>query len=399
VLNHTFTAVSTIAKERKLAVKPHPTIWVDQIKGLAILGIFFNHVIESILDTPLIGFPSSDWGSLESRIAQLQPLPLGHWTIPVNLLRYLGWMGNHGVALFLITSGFGLTWSLLQRQSRNASVNWLDFLKKRFTRIYPMWWVLHLGLMGTWLLTGWGLAATNWRTWVSLSGWRVLPSTPFYFAPAWWFIPLILQLYLLYPLLWKLMQRLGAKCFLISCCFLGLMVRILGFSLVPKMAVMWSMGVFGICRLPEFALGMALAVSFYQAPIATDRFLKKIVPLSILVFILSTAWGLTWTGAVFFQLLTGGSLSVILYAVILRIEDFSVSLGQGLTWLGKHSYAIFLIHTPVLFLLLPIAGWSENYWSHTGLVGLTLIVSIFAGLLLEKLTDWIYSLKYLTRLK
>jgi len=41
----------------------------------------------------------------------------GMWNILFNALRYFGRSGDQGVQLFLIASGFGLTWGLLNRQA------------------------------------------------------------------------------------------------------------------------------------------------------------------------------------------------------------------------------------------------------------------------------------------
>jgi peptidoglycan/LPS O-acetylase OafA/YrhL len=376
------------------AIQQFSRIWIQSIKGIAILGIILNHIIEPLFGAPLIGFPSGDWGSLSDRFVQLQPLSLGLWTIPINLLRYLGWMGNYGVALFIIASGFGLTMSQLRRTSdpnalsRNA-FNYRKFWLSRCERIYPMWLVIHAVFIISWLVTGWGLSATNWRTWVSLSGWRIVPSTPYYFAGAWWFIGLILQLYLLYPLLWKGFWQWGAKRFLGYACLLGFGVRAIGFFGLPQLISAFSMGIFGIARLPEFALGMVLAYAVTEFPRQTDQFIRKSIWVSLALWVVGTAAGLTLSGAIFFHFLTGSGLSLLFYLAFSKAISGQCSAIVAICcWFGRHSYSLFLIHGPILVLLLPLTGWQTQPGLNLLRVLAACLLSVIAARLLEQVTDF-----------
>ena len=133
-------------------------LWVELIKAFALLWIFTNHFTEQLFGAPLIANPNSGWPALTERIAQLRPLnDFGVWNLPVNALRYFGWFGDQGVQLFLIASGFGLTWSLLNKQA-GKPLNIRNFYFHRAERIYPLWWGAHLLFIGFWFLTGWGLS-------------------------------------------------------------------------------------------------------------------------------------------------------------------------------------------------------------------------------------------------
>ena len=93
-------------------------LWVELIKAFGLVWIFTNHIAEQLFGTPFIANPNSGWPVLTERILQLRPLnDFGVWNIPFNALRYFGWSGDQGVQLFLIASGFGLTWGLLNRQA------------------------------------------------------------------------------------------------------------------------------------------------------------------------------------------------------------------------------------------------------------------------------------------
>jgi peptidoglycan/LPS O-acetylase OafA/YrhL len=268
----------------------------------------------------------------------------------------LGWLGDSGVAVFLIVSGFGLTWGLLQRQT--DTIDWRQFLVRRFLRIYPLWWLAHGGFVVAWLVTGWGLSPLDPRTWLSATGLRILPGMPSYFAPAWWFVPLLLQLYLLYPLLWKALTRSNPRLFLIGCCLLSWTIKAIGMTYFFKVGMLWNPGVFALVRLPEFALGMVLAVQMQRAPDRVHRRLTQpsmgLVGVGLIVA--SMVLGLVWLGVTVFSTGMGVGLFLILYGLLDRLAPlrFVQSL---VNQIGQWSYAIFLVHHPILNRLVPSEGW------------------------------------------
>jgi peptidoglycan/LPS O-acetylase OafA/YrhL len=77
----------------------------------------------------------------------------GTWDIPLSLLLDFGRAGDQGVQLFLIVSGFGLTWALLQSKG-GATPGWGGFYRRRLSRIYPEYWMAHLVVLAGALATG-----------------------------------------------------------------------------------------------------------------------------------------------------------------------------------------------------------------------------------------------------
>src|SRR6266849_3991165 len=97
---------------------PRREMWVDRLKGLAMIWVFLNHAAEQIWGGLYLGNPGEGWPPFSERLIQLQPLE-GHgwWNLPVNVFRYVGLLGDQAVALFLIASGFGLAASLLKHRN------------------------------------------------------------------------------------------------------------------------------------------------------------------------------------------------------------------------------------------------------------------------------------------
>lgn len=330
-------------------------LWVDLLKAIALIWIFVNHLVEELFGYPYIANPFNGWPPLSERLAQLHPITgYGFWNIPVNILRYIGWSGDQGVQLFILISGFGLTWSLLAQNGRTR-LNLLQFYLRRAKRIYPLWWGVHIIYIFAWLLTGIGLSATSAATYLSFIGIRITPGLFYYFSPAWWYIGLLIQLYLVFPILWAGLKRLGPWYFLISCLAIALPIRALGLFYFSDYLDAWQRGAIFITRLPEFAFGISLAAWFFKYPKRTDRFL--ISPLSIygavILYLLGTALSLTLSGIIFAPLLLAVGTFVIFYFIFRRVANPNNNLVKPTLWIGRQSYSLYLIHHPVILLMIP----------------------------------------------
>lgn len=329
--------------------------WVEFVKITALVWIFLNHLSERLFGFPYIANPSSQWPPFSARVAQLEPLHgYGLWGMPVNLLRWIGWTGDQGVHLFLIVSGFGLTWGILRKHG-GEPLPMGSFLRRRANRIYPLWWGAHVMFLLFSLTIGFGLSLHDPRFYLSLLGIRALPILFYYCVPSWWFIGLIIQLYLVYPLLLKALRRLGPFWFLVAACIVGFGVRTGGFLFLPKGFDKFSMGIIFITRLPEFAFGIALAAWMIQTPQETRRRLSSKITLAgaFAVYALGTVFSLTWTGMVLALFMLGVGAFVLLY----RLFDSFVERPGGLylvpTWISQHTYSLYLVHQPIIDNLVP----------------------------------------------
>ncbi len=185
------------------------SLWLDLLKAVAIVWIVLNHLIERSLGSPYFANPRPDWPSLAERFRQLEPIRgLGAWALPVDFSGTSGWSGDQGVQTFSHCIWF---WAYLgtapQRCSSRLPVR--PFLMSRAKRVLPLWWGAHVVFVLTWAFTGWGISAKDPKLLLSLATIRFTPEMLYFFAPAWWFIGLLVQLYLIYPWLWKQLHRKG----------------------------------------------------------------------------------------------------------------------------------------------------------------------------------------------
>lgn len=365
------------------------TEWLGPLKGIAILWIFLNHLSERIFGSPFISNPNAAWPPLAERIQQLAPLDFGSPAsdVVLNLVRYLGWAGDQGVQLFLIASGFGLMWSV---QQRDAVEGYWSFLSRRMLRIYPLWWGAHLFFLGLSVFVGQhGMLPFDPKFYISMIGFRATTQMIYYFSPAWWFIGLILQLYLAFPLLARWLRRVGVARFMLWIVAGSFLIRMGGLYAFEGYLDAWSRGAVFVTRLPEFALGMALAVWLFDRPGEADRVLRNpwLVPGALLGYAAATGLALTLWGMTVAPFLHGAAVFVLFHAVFLRPRDGDRRVTRVLAWMGGISYSLYLTHHPVTAFLVDQSGIPTL--SRVALGVPALAIAVVVALLLERAVGWV----------
>jgi peptidoglycan/LPS O-acetylase OafA/YrhL len=376
----------------------HSEAWLERIKAIALFWIVLNHIAERLFGFPHFANPVTDWPPMAERIAQWAP-HTGHGasTLPLNILRYIGWTGDQGVQLFLIASGFGLTWGLLRHNSPDA-LPLRTFYARRIARIYPMWWGSHLFFIATGLL-GWGLSVSDPRTYASMLGIRFTPGLFYYFAPAWWYIGLLLQLYAIYPLLWQALRRTTPWRFFLALAVISFVLRGVGLYFFDGYLDYWSRGAIFITRLPEFAFGMALAAWMHAAPAPASALLRHptVLGSAILLYLLGTALAFTLWGMTVAPFLMGLGAFVVLRTLVIALERPGRAGGGPLMWTGRHTYSLYLLHGPLVTLCVPwrMETSMPRLWLGIAAVFvlMPLVAMVFEGIV-KVVTAWV-----VTRLK
>jgi peptidoglycan/LPS O-acetylase OafA/YrhL len=191
---------------------------------------------------------------------------------------------------------------------------------------------------------------------------------------------------LIFPLLFWAARRLGPLWFLIIGCAAGFFARYVLLVLWPQNGL-WVLGGFAICRLPEFALGISLAMWHRQSSARVEWFLLRgagfVVGLILYPAALQLYHGLY--EYVFVDFATGACCMLEIVGIAGMI-----SLFQGPTKLfglvGAYSYGLYLIHQPyVIWLGLRIR--EVPIWMFLLICIPTLAVLSAWGMLLEKTTN------------
>lgn len=359
--------------------------WVNSLRALAILWIFLNHVTEQVFGGPQFSNPWSGWPPLQDRILQLAPIRgYGIWYLPLNIFRYLGWTGDQGVQLFLILSGFGLTWSLLQRANDDESLAPVSFYKKRFLRLYPLWWAVHLFFLSLSIyLHSLQISPTDPRFYLSLAGLRLSPDILYYISPAWWYFTLILQLYLIFPWLYKGIRKFGLAKTVVTLGLLSFLIRGLGLLTFTSYLDAWSRGAIFITRLPEFLFGIWLAFTWKSnRSQITGWFLSyRGLLLGAGIYVVGFCLAFFLLGMTFSPFLLGVGAFMVLLHACRWLEGSRRS--QIVDWISARTYSIYLVHHPLIILLIPVG--LSNF--RNSLVGIFLAIAstVILSILLEQL--------------
>jgi peptidoglycan/LPS O-acetylase OafA/YrhL len=348
-------------------------VWLDVAKGFAILYVVYFHFFRTYFEHGTL--PPNDWTGLAA----------GAITILRIVWLKISGLGFHAVGVFIILSG----WALMQSTARRAvvgAVSWGAWYRARFVRLYPMYWVAHLVYLVSPFVAR--LEPVDSRIVLSLLGLRFIDITMnfMYLNAAWWYFSMLIQFYLIFPLLFWAAQRLGPWIFLLVACALGFFARYLMLVVYPQHGL-WILGGFAICRLPEFALGMALGMWHSQSTRRAEWFLLRGAGLLTGLLLYPAALQLYDNGYtyIFVDFATGACcfLAIVgLSGFISRLPHIAKVFGL----VGAFSYGLYLVHQPyVIWLGLRIR--EQPIWMFLLIAAATLTALSAWGIFLEKFTN------------
>lgn len=348
-------------------------LWLDIAKGLAILWVVYFHFYRTYFEHGEL--PPPDWSSLAT----------GAVTVLGAVWLQISGLGFHAVGVFIILSG----WALMESTARRAesgALTWGIWYRSRFLRLYPMYWVAHLVyLVSPFIVRP---EQVDGRIVLSLLGLRFIDieMNYYYLNPAWWYFAMLIQFYLLFPLLFWTARKLGPWTFLLAACAVGFFVRYLMLVVYPQNG-MWVQGGFAICRLPEFALGMALGMWHSRSTARAERFFLGGGGLVAGLLLYPAALQLYNNGYayIFVDFATGACCFLEVVGVAGIIARFA-GPAKVFGLVGAFSYGLYLVHQPyVIWLGLRIR--EQPIWMFLLITVATLAVLSAWGIVLEKATN------------
>ena len=348
-------------------------LWIDISKGLAILFVAYFHFFTTYYQYGVL--PPANWSSFA--------------TSALTILRLVWFnvsgLGFHAVGVFIILSGWTLMQSTMRRAESGAAA-WGAWYRARFLRLYPMYWVAHL----VYLLSPFvaRLEPVDDRIILSLLGLRFIDIEMnfMYLNAAWWYVSMLIQFYAIFPLLFLTARRLGPSWFLVIACAVGFFARYVLLVAWPQNGL-WVLGGFAVCRLPEFALGMSLAMWHTRSTARVEWLLLRGTGL-ILGLVLYPAALQLYRGLyeyIFVDFATGACCMLEIVGIAGIISLFTGS-ARVFGLVGLYSYGLYLIHQPyVIWLGLRIR--EVPIWAFLLITIPTLAVLSVWGGLLEKVTN------------
>ena len=302
--------------------------WVDMLKGIAIIGVFFLHWLAYMK-------PSTS------------PEPV------YSVVKIFQFAVGPFVQFFFILSGFGLTITYLQHDKVDWS--WQKWIWRRVTKIvvpYEMVVILSflLGMLGSYLYE----TVQVRFSWSSLLAF--LTFTQNFYPPSWiwnpplWFMPVIIGLYACFPILLGILRKSGTWALL----FVSLTVT------YGTLAIASLAGYTGghnndlfTFWLFQFVLGMVLAYERWRNP-QRLRILVSSRAFAFGIGLVMCSWALrTYVplGKVFNDSLTSIGVFLVLLNAGWVIRARIPAVGKSLNALSGKSYLMYLIHFPVMVFL------------------------------------------------
>lgn len=325
------------------------------VKGCAIILIMLHNLYRWI--TPITGENEFDFstGNFSNFINCLQNTPLDF----INII--FSFLGHFGVQAFILFSGYGLTKSFLSKET-----TWIQFSTSHIKKVFVL---LLLGIVtyyATQPIFQQQITLINDIKSIPLLLLFVhtlTPDTGTMICGPWWFLGLIVQLYLIFPLIVNLTKRFGK----ITLLFITIISYIIFYT--SLFILNNDNGIYitqnAPAHLPEFCLGIWLAL--------TKEKKNNIIwlVLALIVFCLGNVYEI-------FYPLTFISVCIIFVFIYQLIKDSKFRNNKttnAIKFIGSISMLLFITHG---FIRTPFLNFNEYLCDITEY---NIIIGIIIGLL------------------
>jgi peptidoglycan/LPS O-acetylase OafA/YrhL len=363
----------------QIALKGRHIKVLDIVRALAILQVVLYHYYMEWFQGGFLIVPEG----VAANIPRLEVFKDGGILgLIKNIFSFFFVYGFSAVNIFLVLSGFVLTYSLLKKGDRLGGEKktvraWASFFRERIRRILiPFYISVILGIGFLFLrnvLFPAMASAPMYTIWDTLK----LLFVPFIFYDIqfvqlfngdYWYVPLILQMYLIFPLMYLLIKKIKPIKFLVLIFTVVVIYRFIAayyLDSVPMGVIYpaensYRLFSFFLPRLFEFSLGMAAAYFYFykESPWKSVSNAICILTGSLLAFsgfvFSSYKWGWALSDPV------AGSGLIILFLGIAGILVKNRFMEKGLMIIGGSAYETFLLHHYFLnYLLMPLIFTQE----------------------------------------
>lgn len=331
-----------------------------------------------------------------------------------NFFNFVFGLGYQAVHLFFILSGFGLSLSALLVEKKTDRIRWFGFIKKRFIRLYPSYWLI----LAIYLL----LNFFQYSSFLGLLKTYVKGAIFLDVIPATWYIPILLQLYLLFPFLFYFLKKLSIKNFLL----LSLLVKTVSSAIIITTSLLafdkilgfgyggLAPGGIALTRLFEFCFGMAIAKHWFTHERSVDAFTvfqkPKAIILGIFLECLGIFLSLKYTAIRFIDhdipvglfisdAFIGIGIFIISLNLVFLVDGLLKSKSKAwLDLISNGTYEAYLVHSIVLsyfltLLIKPSLQFLSSTASYLIVCLLYLIILLIFSSLTLSLGCWLFNLK------
>lgn len=292
--------------------------------------------------------------------------------------------GRCGYTLFFTLSGFLITYTLLKEQDLTGQINFKKFYLRRILRIWPLYYAVLIFEYLTYPKLPPGSMVPMTLSLLMLPNLSIVLYPKVYLALWTWAIGVHEQFYLFWPWLLRLRYR---------------MVIAIGFTLIVAFAPLWmtfvqpveGMLMHPLEMFPYHLLGIGSLFGFLahsknpRVLSLRETFSTPLAQIGILFLILSQIAYATTVQTPWFIILAI-SYGLLIWNLALNPKNILRIDTPVLNYLGRRSFAIFMVHIFVLRKVLIVSVKSQLPWTFTYIVGI--IATIIVADLVYRLLEW-----------
>lgn len=309
------------------------------------------------------------------------------------------WCGFMGVSLFYVLSGFVIS------LANDRWKDWRRYFIGRVSRIYPSHLLVTATLFAMPLyalithITREHSASTLFANLALLHAWSPNSNVFFSLNSVSWSLSVEMFFYVMFIFLRRLADR-----YIYTLAIAGYLATLVGELLLQDKArelTHWMFYILPVTRLPEFMVGMSL-FRLYKSGVLQSLRLPKVDFLALLGLLLATAATLHILDVdqLFFYSSLPAPFAAAMVAVLLAEDTSSYMNHRLLVLLGESSFALYLIHKPIVRLPLShhlhaAGGYGVAF--ALGLVVVAVALSVVVHLYVER-TSTQYTRQGLLRL-
>ena len=339
------------------------------LKGIGILCIIMHNLLHWA--TPLNSKENEFWfvpENIFSFFNAFKDYPADSFNI------FFSYLGHFGVQLFIFISGYGLAMSMINNHKK-----YFQFIKDRLIKLYPLVIVAFvfyfiISIVAYYHVVEWEECRSFIYKFLFVH--TLIPNEGMNHNGPLWFLGLIFQLYLLFPIVFKLIQKYGFKAFAIICLISYSIIYSCIYTDILPEGILIMQNFPG--HLPEFALGIYIATSknkcynwiaFILAIIAfcAGNFYKAAYPLTFI--------SITY-------------ITIFLYMLATKRGHIN-AFSKILIYIGNLSMVIFATHSQLRWPFVSIITKVNNPWYTLMLLAFFIITAIIIALGAKVLYQWL----------